>query len=118
RAELVGLVDRLRQAVQSLPGPGKRQTADHDIRAAAPWTEEDIANLERLTALVQPDRALEIGRLVIDLRWLGERVREVQRTSRLTGVDWSAKGPWDEWTQRLANAHAVLDRFVVSVSGT
>jgi len=111
RAELVEIVDRLRQAVQSLPG--------RDIPPAPPWTEDDIANLACLTTVVQPDRALEIARVVGDLRWLGDRVRDVQRTSRLTGLDWSAKGfPREEWTQRLANARAVLDAFVVSVSGT
>ena len=84
----------------------------------APWTEDDIANLEILTTVVQPDRALETARLAGDLRWLRDRVREVQRTSRLTGLDSTAKGfPSDEWTRRLANARTVLDGFVVSVSG-
>ena len=119
RTELVGVVDRLRQAVQSLPGPGQRQSGDHDTTAAAPWADGDIANLECLTATVQPDRALEIARLAGDLRWLRDRAREVERTSRLTGLDWSAKGfPSEEWTRRLANARAILDGFVVSVSGT
>lgn len=114
RAELVGIVDRLRQAVQSLTRP----SADHN-GGTAPWTEDDIANLEVLTTIVQPDRALETARLAGDLRWLRDRVREVQRTSRLTGLDWTAKGfPSDEWTKRLANARTVLDGFAVSVSGT
>ena len=97
--------------MQSLPG--------RDVPPAAPWAEDDIANLAYLTTVVQPDRALEIARVIGDLRWLGDRVREVQRTSRLTGLDWSAKGfPSEEWTRRLANARAILDGFVVSVSGT
>jgi hypothetical protein len=113
RAELVGIVDRLRQAVQSLTRP----SADHN-GGAAPWTEDDIANLETLTTIVQPDRALETARLAGDLRWLRDRVREVQRTSRLTGLDATAKGfPSDEWTKRLANARTVLDGFAGSIAG-
>ena len=114
RTELVGIVDRLRQAVQSLTRP----SADHN-GGTAPWTEDDIANLEVLTTIVQPDRVLETARLAGDLRWLRDRVREVQRTSRLTGLDATAKGvPSDEWTKRLANARTVLDGFAVSVAGT
>jgi|SRR5689334_7311494 len=114
RAELVGIVERLRQAVQSLTRPSADQNG-----GAAPWTEDDIANLEFLTTIVQPDRALETAHLAGDLRWLKDRVREVQRTSRLTGLDRTAKGfPSDEWTKRLANARTALDGFVVSVAGT
>jgi hypothetical protein len=113
RAELVGIVDRLRQAVESLSGSGQRQ------QAATPWTEDDIATLECLTTAVQPDRSLEVARVAGDLRWLRERLREVERTSRLTGLDRSAKGfPSEEWTRRLTNARTGLDAFVVTVSGT
>src|SRR5436190_5147943 len=106
RTELVGIVDRLRQAVHSLPGPGQSPSVDH---RAVPWTEDDIASLEVLTTIVQPDRTLETARLAGDLRWLRDRVREVQRTSRLTGIDWTAKGfPSDEWTRRPASARTEL----------
>jgi len=103
RAELAGLLDRLRQSVGSLPGPAERQAAERDMRAAALWEEDDLAAVERLAATMQPDRAVETAGLIGDLRWLAARAREVQTTDRRQGVDWN-RFPWAEWTRRLANA--------------
>lgn len=91
RAAFSALVTRLRQTVPSLPTEGRRQTADRDIRAAVLWTDDDLHELAHLGAIIAPEAALEMARLIDDLNWLAARAGHVRRIDPKVGYDW--KGP-------------------------
>jgi len=110
--QLVSLAQSLLASLRQLPGPGAdaQSRADALIRNAVLPRDEDVNELRKLAAAVDP--AMEpLARAVIEnLGWLLNWARQVQATNPTLGFDYN-RIKWPEWVFRRNEAEQALKRL-------
>ena len=97
RRTLVGVIDKILRCLEELPkGPDR---ADPEMRTAALWTEQDVRDLQVLSAGIGAEAAARASLAATDLIWLMERAKDVRRTDPRQGFDWG-RFKWEPWLQR------------------
>ena len=108
RRELRASINRLDQALKTLPVPSQQSMADTMVRTSIGWSDFDFGRLRSLAAEVS-DRAGERATVVEScMNVLADQVNSVRSVPVQGGYDWG-KFPWEAWNRALMDARFGLD---------
>ncbi len=102
---------RLQQALLSLPQPGNEPQADRLLRHAPLWDSVELEGFRGAANRLDETTALLAAKIVTNLRFLEDRVREVRAVNPLLGYDYN-RFPWKMWHFNWGEADTALAKLL------
>lgn len=109
--DVVQRARRLQQALHSLPESAEGPNADRQLKHAPTWDSAEVQGFQTAANRLDPTTAAAASKIITNLRFLEERVREVRAANPLLGYNYT-RFPYRGWRFHWLEADGALAKLL------